>query len=87
MVQKWIRWIVHINGRFQLNFDGPIIQNISVLSRVIKGLNGTIKMVISLHLDDSLIIIIKYMTSIYDVLSVKNNGFFDRIIEGFLKQL
>ena len=77
MVQKWIRWIVHINGRFQLNFDGSIIQNISVLSRVIKGLNGTIKMVISLHLGDSLIIIIKYMTSRYDVLSVKNNGFFD----------
>ena len=43
-VEKWIRWISSINGRFKLNFDGSRINNISASGWVIRDSNGSIKM-------------------------------------------
>ena len=41
-VEKWIRWVPPINGRFKLNFDGSKINNISDSRWVIRDTNGTI---------------------------------------------
>ena len=49
-VEKWIKWIPPINGRFKLKFDGSQINNISDSGWVIRDTNETIKMVGSRHL-------------------------------------
>ena len=38
MVEKWIRWIPLINGRFKLNFNGSRIENKSVLGWLLETL-------------------------------------------------
>ena len=58
-VEKWIRWIPPINGRFKLNFDGSRINNITASSWVIRDSNGTIKIAGSRHLGNASIIIVE----------------------------
>ena len=43
-VEKWIRWIPLINGRFKFNFDDSRINNISASSWIIRDSNGIIKL-------------------------------------------
>ena len=60
-IEKWIRWIPHINGRFKLNFNGSKIHNTSVLGWVIRDSNGIIKMVACRHIGNSSIIVVECM--------------------------
>ena len=41
-VEKWIRWIPTINGRFKLKFDGSRFNNINASGWVIRNSNETI---------------------------------------------
>ena len=75
MVEKWIRWISLINGRFKLNFDNLKIDNTSTLGWVIVYSNGTIEMVVSKYIGNASMIIVEYIALRCDTLVVKNNGF------------
>ena len=81
MVEKWIRWIPPINGRFKLNFDGSRDQNISASRLAFRYSNGTIKMAASRHLGNASIIIEKCLSFRDCVLTTKNNGFLDLEIQ------
>ena len=50
------------HNRSKLNFDGYRVQNISALRWVIKDSNSIIKMTVCKHIDNSSIIVTKYMT-------------------------
>ena len=81
-VEKWIRWISPINGRFKLNFDGSRINNISASGWVIRDTNETIKMAGSKHLGNASIIIVKCETLRDEILDARLNSFFNLEIEG-----
>ena len=82
IVEKWIRWIPLINGRFKLNLDDSRIKNKSTSRWIIRDSNGTIKMVASKHIGNASIIIAKCTTLRNGMLAVKNNGFLNLEIEG-----
>ena len=50
-VEKWIRWILLIIGRFKLNFDGLRMQNKSALRWVSRDFNDIINMVAYKYVD------------------------------------
>ena len=74
-VEKGIRWIPPINGRFKLNFDGSRINNTSALGWVIRDFNGTINIARSRHLSNVLIIIAEFVALRNGVLVAIYNGF------------
>ena len=84
-VEKWIRWIPPINGRFKLKFDGSRINNISASGWVIRDTNETIKMVESRYLDNASIINTECVALRDGVLAAILNGFFNLKIEGDFK--
>ena len=71
-----------VNNRFKLNFDGSIVQNISVLGWVIRDSNSIIKMVACRQIGNSSIIVAECMVLRYDILAVKKKGFLNLEIEG-----
>ena len=75
-VEKWIRWIPLINGRFKLNIGGSRVQNNSVVGWVIRDCNGILKMVACKHIGNSSIIITKCMTLRDSILTPKNKAYF-----------
>ena len=71
-----------INNRFKLNFDGSIVQNISVLRWVIRDSNSIIKMAACRQIGYSSIIVVEFMVLRDDILAVKKKGFLNLEIEG-----
>ena len=62
MIEKWIRWIPLINGRFKLNFDDSKIQYRSGSGWVIRDSDEMIKMIANRHLGNTSIIIAECIT-------------------------
>lgn len=75
LVEKWIRWIPLINGRFKLNFDDSRVENRCASRWVIRESNESIKMVVYKHLGNTPIIIVECMALKEGILVVKYNGF------------
>ena len=78
-VNRWLKnrfiWIPPLNGNFKLNFDSPRVENRSVWGWVIGDFNSIIKMVVSRHMGNALIIVAKYMDFRDNMLAAKHNQF------------
>ena len=84
-IERWIRWILPINGRFKLNFDGSRTNNISTSSWVIRDSNECIKVAGSRQLGNASIITAKCIALRDGVLTAAYNGFSNLELKGIPK--